>query len=457
MGLMKQDGSYAPIDQKLNEAGIGVPNLPANIEQTSPLYESPVTSTSQIDQYVLVSNPDIDKVSIDTTTYPNITKRLVGYSAGHRYTVTYFQNLNQGTNIRSANADFLETSNLVNSAFARYNNFELTLPNAPNFQYNPDQGNASVAGQALIYPGFKPMIGDFFLTGVGDGKLGAWRISAIAPTSWRNQHFTQVGYIWMKYADRTILQYLQAATKQTYVFDKQTYLTTSTCLLEENYYRDLRDLRSFRDILAKHYHNLFFDYSLNTFVRPDKIYDPYVVEFMASACSIYVIPRRPQQLYKNVSQTYMRTIWNRLLESTNTQINDLYPFYGTRVGSGEANDIFATPLVGKSFLKVLSKEEGNKLNNNPPLDTPQRLPVGYYVLSSAFYNNDLQNMTPFENLLWTTINLRQLSQTEYLLNNFIRQYLNLSNEDAFYHIPLYIALIDIAIPSIARKPPSYNF
>ena len=66
-------------------------------------------------------------------------------------------------------------------------------------------------------------------------------------------------------------------------------------------------------------------------------------------------------------------------------------------------------------------------------------------------------MTPFENLLWNTIKVRQLSQTSYLLDSFIRQYLNLSKEDAFYHIPLYIALIDIAIPSIARKPPSYSF
>ena len=457
MGLMKKDGSYAPIDEKLNEAGIGVPVLPANIEQTSPLYESPVTSTSAIDQYVLVNNPDIDKVSIDTSTYPNIVRHLLGYAAGHRYRVTYFQNLHQGTNIRTANADFLETSNLVNSAFARYNDFELSLPMAPNFQYNPDEGNASVSGQALIYPGFKPMIGDFFLTGVGDGKLGAWRVSAVAPTSWRNHHFTQIGYIWMKYADVDILQYLQAATKQTYHFDKQTYLTTSTCLLEENYYRDLRDLRAFRDILATYYHNLFFDECLNTYVRPDKIYDPYVVEFMASACSILVIPRRPQQIYKSVFQTYPRTIWNRLLEPTNTQINDLYPFFGTKVGTGEANDIFATPLVGHSYLKVLSKEEGTQLSQNPPLNVAKGLPLGYYIFSSAFYNNDVSNMTPLENLLWNTIRLRQLSETSYLLNTFIRQYLNLDPKDAFYHIPIYIALIDIAIPSIARKPPSYHF
>ena len=81
-------------------------------------------------------------------------------------------------------------------------------------------------------------------------------------------------------------------------------------------------------------------------------------------------------------------------------------------------------------------------------------PFGYYVLSDNFYNGNIENMTPFELLVWNTIRTKQLPDSGSLLTLYIRQYLNLSPMDAFYHIPIYLRLIDICIRSIARKPPT---
>ena len=488
MAVLKPDGSWGPNTQALNQAATGSPVVPQNINVTSPLAESYVTSTSDLTNYPIVNNPATDNVALDTTTYPQATGALLGYASGHRVRVTYFQQLTLGSQERTNVADYLNEINMVNVAYARINNFEITLQNAFNFDYSDEKGNANLEGRALIYPHFMPLIGDIFLYPVGEGKLMMLRVSECVPLSWRNEHYTQISFYSFSYASTAKLAELQASTRYTYWFDKTSYLFNGATLLEESYYRDLRDLRTFRPVLVQYYYRKFFNEGLNTYVRPDGLYDPYVTEYMAGMCSVISgeVSKRPMQLYRDVFMKYDNTIWRRLLDPHTTSIEDLSPFYTVDLFTTYANSIMVSPLIDRSFLKSITREEADPYFNkdsaltnlsyplsvNPtPLSNPNcsqnplpavttypffngGQPFGYYVFTDNFYNGNIENMTPFELLVWNTIRTKQLPDSGSLLTLYIRQYLNLSPMDAFYHIPIYLRLIDMCVLSIARKPPT---
>ena len=445
MGFVPYDGSDPAISADLTNQATGSPNLPSNIEDSDPRKESPVTSLGVLDNYPIIKDPMFDRAAFDVTTYPQSWRTLQGYTQGHRMQVVYFNQLGQSADVRTHIADYPNERNVANSSYLRINNFEITLKGPLEWIYDKTKGEGNAVGQALAYSCFDPMIGDFFLGAAGDGKLALYRVSTVEPLSWRNSHMTQFGYYFFSYVDSGNLQFLQAATRRTAWFDKASYLGGTAVLLEEDYYRDLQDLRRFRSILPQYYFRKFYNRSVNSFVRADGVYDPYLVKYMASASSLRDVNNRPQQLYRDTDLLYDNTIWSRLVDDNVTTIDDISPYYGTTILRGKGNNILLTPLVNSSVLTSISKQQ---YAENPPVVG------GYYILSEQFYNNDYDNMSAFEQLLWFTIKTRSLSNTGNLLTNYIRTYLTLPDEDAFYRIPMYLKLIDIAIPSIARKPPS---
>lgn len=445
MGLVDMDGKDPVVQAQLNNDATGSPNLPSNIEDSDPRKETVVTSVDDLNNYPIIKDPMFDRAAFDVTTYPNSWRTLQGYTQGHRMSVTYFNAIGQSADVRTHIADYPNERNVANTSYLRINNFEITLRGPLQWIYDKDKGEGNAVGQALAYSCFDPMKGDFFLGAAGDGKLALYRVSTVDPLSWRNQHMTEFGFYFFSYVDAGNLQFLQAATRRTAWFDKRSYLGGTAVLLEEDYYKDLVDLRRFRKILPQYYFRKFFDRGLNSFIRPDGVYDPYVVKYMASACSLRDVMDRPQQLYRDTDMKYDDTIWARLNDDDVTVIDDLNPYFTESFVRGKGNNIMLTPLVNSSVVTSLSQHE---FQMNPDVSR------GFYVLSDKFYNNDYDHMNELEQLVWMTIKTRVLSNTSNLLANYVRPYMTMDRVRAFYEIPLYLRLIDIAIPSVARRPPS---
>jgi hypothetical protein len=72
-----------------------------------------------------------------------------------------------------------------------------------------------------------------------------------------------------------------------------------------------------------------------------------------------------------------------------------------------------------------------------------------YVLSPSFYTGDKITMTPFEFLVYAVIKDRQLLDIRTFIDLYLNRYAELSFEDRYYHIPLYLWLIDVAVDGIA--------
>jgi len=71
-----------------------------------------------------------------------------------------------------------------------------------------------------------------------------------------------------------------------------------------------------------------------------------------------------------------------------------------------------------------------------------------YVLSPNFYAGDKAAMTPFEFLVYAVIHDRKLVDIKEFIDGYLAQYTQLTFEEQFYFIPLYLWLIDVALDSI---------
>lgn len=417
-------------------------------------------------------------MAFDDSQYPKATSAILGYMEGHRLSVTYF-NLQGvgGTDIRTNIADSVSERHVINTAYIRINNFEITLSSAWTFDYDPDTTESSITGEALFYPGVNPLINDVFLTNGGDNKLALFKITAVIPLSWRNRRAYQVKFSFYKFPATQDLQLLAASTIQTLYFDKINYLDDTVCVLEEDVYQNLLIMRQMRTILARYYISTFYNQDLDTYFPPSGPYDPYVVRFMAAKCPYDLVKKRPRQLQSNVEFSFLHSIWQRLLDRTTSTWDDVWSRSSWSTFVGRTFDVNLTPLVNRAYvtlipntmpiepeqpvqpawdsvyqglvdadpgvLTLLNYEWADAYEGPPPTPTS-------YVLSSAFYTNTVSAMTPFEQMLAAALTNRCWTDSQTLINNYLNTYRTLTLSQQFYRIPLYLHMIDITMPSLAR-------
>lgn len=417
-------------------------------------------------------------MAFDDTQYPKATAAILGYMEGYRLQVTYFNSQGTGgSDIRTNIADSVSERHLLNTAYVRINNFEITLTAAWTFDYNPDTTESSVTGEALFYPGVNPLVGDTFLTNGGDNKLALFKITGVAPLSWRNRRAYQVKFSFYKFPGEQDFQFLQAATIQTLYFDKVNYLDDTVSVLEEDRYQDLVVMRQMRAVLARYYVTQFYDSELDTYVPPTGPYDPYLVRFMAAKCPYDVVGKRPRQLQSNVEAHFAHSLWQRLLDRETSTWDDVWAWSSWTTFVGRSFDVNLTPLVNHAYLTLCSTNTPSvpwsspvqnwdagfselirddpgvlSLLNYEWADTytgPPPTPVSY-VLSTAFYTNDQQTMTAFEQMVASTITNRCWTDSQTLINTYLNPYRTLTMAQQFYMIPLYLHMIDVCVASLAR-------
>ena len=443
MGFMSRTGEDPQVQATLNEAATGEATLPQDIQRSDPRPSGGMFQTDALENMPIVSDGALDRMAFDRTQYPDAARRLQGYMQGHRWGVSYYQQLGGSSDVRTNISDYPNERNIINSAYTRILNFEITLTGPLQYTYDKTKGESNATGQALIYSRFTPYIGDFFVGAAGDNKLAMFRVSSVEPLSWRDDRVHEIGFYFYNYADYGNLQFLEQATKFKKVFRKGMYLSDTAVFLEEDYYKDLIELENFKEVLTRYYYSQFYDKSRNTLRHPNGRYDPYVVKYVSAKCDFDLTNLRPRQLYWDTDLTYEYTIWSRFQSKAVTTIADVWPYYINVYTSGRANNIMLTSLLNDPVITVAK--------------VPNEDTGGTYVFSTAFYAGDVKNMSLLEALVYKTIQERQLTDSSMLLTTFLRNYLSLDAETAFYHIPIYLGLIDIAIPSIARRVPSTGF
>lgn len=383
-----------------------------------------------------VTDSTLNKLAIDSTQYPNTNDMLAGFMKGQRVSVTYYRRLGQGnTNIRTNIADYPTERDVLTTEYQKILNLEITLPKGFDFTTNIDLSNASITGQAMFYPGMNPSVGDIWLMGMGDGKIGVCQVSSVDISSWRQSKIYTVTFAVNSFADSSDIATFDASVTLTSVFTKSNMVGGTYSLLSEQTYLQLLQIRETRSALVQFYHATFFSTDLNSFLRPDCTYDPYATRFMTNKITLKDCRVRAKNLLGSMDRLYNQTLWARLEDRYNTTMYGLCAYATTMSVCEDRMSVFVTELVNNPIVRPITSPDGT---------TP-------YVYSPAFYAGNTTTMDVEELMVYTAITQRSAGDLAVLITNYLAPVWALPPDQQYYKIPIYIHLIDMALQSQYRQ------
>lgn len=83
------------------------------------------------------------------------------------------------------------------------------------------------------------------------------------------------------------------------------------------------------------------------------------------------------------------------------------------------------------------------------MDKENNTEVKPYIFSEAFYNNDFNNMSKFEQEVYKYINKKPLNKT--VLMEYYQNIGNLSVKEQFYHIPILYLMLKETISNMKTE------
>lgn len=450
----------------------GDPNLNIPPDPDSAASAPLPTMQTALDQQPYIKDTFVNKTAFNPETYADEFGLLQRYASGSRILVTYFL-LSTPTG-GFQRSDAIDQSNLrsaIRTSYTQINNFEIVMQGGIKSSFDNVSKESIVVGEALLYPGMHPRIGDEFVTSIGDSTYGIFRVTSVERLSYRQGSNHKITFFLNRRATQADVDVLKASVTSELWFDKETYLGDTTTLLKADSYIYLKTLRQMRGILIRFYYNSFYDKTMASIMSPDGSYDPYLVNYLNEKISLRESNYRPNQLYPGF-QNYENSLWARLTDVTNmklTNIQSSFNFVQYRVTRW---DVYITALVNrimvaldnpaKQAASTVTQVTGGVDYQNLTVDgfmpgdfLGQPNPLLYisntpgYVLSMNFYNGDKTSMTPFEFLVYAVINDRTVNDIADFIDSYLNKYSLLTPQEQYYFIPLYIWLIDVAITNIA--------
>ena len=353
--------------------------------------------------------------------------------------VTYYRIMKGGdSNIRTNIVDSAATRAVINMEYKKIVNLEITLTKPLTFTADDSDGSVDVTGEAYMYSGMNAYIGDNFLYGTGDGRIGLFRISNVSPSSWRDDSNYIVSFALQSFADESDIAPLEAATKETLIFDKENYLGGANALLQSEDYINLQKIRALRTNLIKFYHQKFYDKNKNSYFRPDGIYDVCAVQFMGNKMSLDLVKLLPKNLMGKDPDVYSQSLWSRFDERYNPTLYGVSPYYCLTIFSPTRMAINVTELARRT---VLLPSDTTVIEDSPT----------YYIFSGAFWTGDTTTMSPLELLVYTAITQRTVGKLSDLITLYLQPAFMLSPMDQYNLIPIYIHLIDMSFEIKQRQ------
>lgn len=419
-------------------------NNPTTVPTTTVVdLDTPKNYQDELENLPFIRDPAQERLAFDAEQYPATYNTLLRFAEGSKIRVLYFQNIGNTVNNNRENlADYFMDRGDIHDAVTQISNFLIICTNDDpiSMSWNQDKQAGTLTGEGIVLPNMNPSVGDMFVYEFDVGVFGLFRIGSAEPTKWGADKCYRITYQLQTQLARDDVVTLTNKTSFRFVYDDINFLGQRGALLSQDRYLYLNRLKEYRVILSRYYFTKFYDENKCSFMRPDGVYDPYLVWFMASKCSLKDVPYRPEQLYGHDLKSYDRTIWSRLLDRYNNTVGGLWSNVVLDTYVGGATDVSLTAIANTDYLTVNDATPGDSGNS--------------YVFSMEFYQGLVALMTPLEVMVYSMITTRYLDQADILVNTYLTQYMSLSDMDQFYHIPMYLHMIDVSISSIAILGPS---
>ena len=305
----------------------------------------------------------MNNTSFNVDRFADNSSLIAGYPEGRIIEVTYYSQNAPITDTQSSIVDLSSwTKDDVHVSWTEIRNFELRLPDGMNFEYDQDSNNCKLDGTALTFPGFMPKPGDFFIYMLRNSTIGIFYISSIARLAIGQETYHRITFTLQDFLTDTMRDRLRKQSGDPWYFDKTKYLVGNYSMLSSTGFINQKELQQLRKEIIRNYTDRFYRSDFSSFIRPDNVYDPYVVEFWNKKVSYDQCHLRPTQLLIAV-QNYHKTIWAAMTGNPIRDLKNVERHWSTDIYASTFWGANITSLLGNKFLTV-GKEEGAKRNPN---------------------------------------------------------------------------------------------
>lgn len=315
------------------------------------LDKHPVLDGQAILDERVVEKTFLNNTSVTEDTFQKNASYLSGLVEGRVLIVTYYSQNSPITDIQSTPADLtMQPKDDTHISWTEIRNFELRMSSEMNFEYQDTEVTSNLTSEGIVLPGFVPRIGDFFLYEVRNGKIGVFTISQIARLALGQETYHKINFTMEEYLDATKRDRLRKQSTVWY-FDKTKFLVGNHAYLNTEGYIQQKDLQHIRREIIGNYMDRFYSQEFSSFVNPEGIFDPYVVEFWNKKIGIEDCRQRPVQLLIKV-QNYHKTIWSVLTMNPIKNLKNVCKDYSTSTMVSTYWGANITALLGHKFITV---------------------------------------------------------------------------------------------------------
>lgn len=430
-----------------------------------------------------ITRPGYAGVTVDTRYIPS--SALLTHVQGSSMQVQYYsQVLNDDMELDGQNvtrAASLQPYRLIK-------NMELKVTSPLTFQQVDTNRAVGLTGTANIYPFLKPNQGDMFLTDIGDGREGIFRIKTTEQKSIFKDTCFEVTYEFVDFSDseqgQLRLADFKAKTVVTYVYMKEfLQYGQNPVLIEEDAFT-VEDLEYNYADIVKQWFREFTSREYSTLMVPGQLYSTYDAFLTQAVMKMFEINAAPQmqsirvQNIDGIDDMQQQTVWDlcltrntRLLRTIvrktkliSTKIFESDPMMEGIHHSGIQFTVYPwrnelswddvlrrKPIAAVSgvLTDVPSPQgrledfiEDGELAGLPYEGRPlinQVLADDYYIFTEAFYNNEPTQMSRFEAALRDFLDRKpvHLGLLKFLCNT----YQTWGGLERFYYTPFLLMLI----------------
>lgn len=362
---------------------------------------------------------------LDMNRYGQIIAQIRQYIQGSPIYVTYYHKVVPETN-RTEDTDINHSD--IEPTYTRINDFELRLTNGLEYSHLTDENISQIVGEATIYPGLTPHVGDMLLYTVdpATGKVGKFKVTSVERLTVRSRTCHRVSLQLMAFVDQSDIDNMEQQVIDVLFFDLRSFMGDHSVLLHTSEKQLLHDIETVEGTLKKFYvKNFFDDQKHHTFVRPDGIYDPYIADFLTYVFGYYDLPEYPRQLMDPPANIYS-SFWSGLLDRNTVTPNSLLTHFIVRRYTSEARDGFITSLLNHDYVYLCRPES---YDDAAP------------YITDGIASLDGEEQSDFDKLVRLFYEQREVDPTTLLKQ--AQDFRDLSEIQQFYRIPVFMFLLSL--------------
>lgn len=349
----------------------------------------PVVDGQAITDDRVVEDTFVNDTSFNMDSFKDMRSWAAGFPEGRIISVTYFSQNSPITDSVTKVADLtMLTQDDTHLSWTQIRNMELRCSQEFSFDYSEESNHAEIATEVVFFPGFIPRVGDIFLYGIRNGRLGVFYISSVKRLALGHETYHTSAVIMKGFLETEFRNRLQKQSTRIVYFDKEKFLVGNTSFLTTDGYIQQKELTHIRLEMIEDYVNRFYSPDMSTFMRPDSVYDPYVIEYWLKKISVVDCNVRPVQLLIAM-QNFPKTIWAVLTDHPIKNLSKVKSDFSENIFSSNFWGANITALLGHKYIEV----------GGDPVSEPN----GSYDSDGNFIHKDnypmgLYNREPFKEM-----------------------------------------------------------